>query len=86
MKITFDIDCTPAEARSFFGLPDVKPMQDALLQKVEDRLGSYLDAMSVEALVKSWLPASVQGIENLQKMFWSTFAESRPPTRSKSEK
>ena len=30
MKITVNVDCTPDEARHFFGLPDVKPMQDAL--------------------------------------------------------
>ncbi len=29
MKITVDIDCTPEEARAFFGLPNVQPMQDA---------------------------------------------------------
>ena len=35
MKITVDIDCTPEEARHFFGLPDVKPMQDALMQQIQ---------------------------------------------------
>ena len=25
MKITIEVDCTPAEARSFMGLPDVEP-------------------------------------------------------------
>jgi hypothetical protein len=28
MKIKLDIDCTPEEMRAFFGLPDVKPMQE----------------------------------------------------------
>jgi len=31
MKITLDIDCTPEELRSFFGLPDVRPMQEEQL-------------------------------------------------------
>jgi len=30
MKITMNIDCTPDEARAFFGLPDVKPMQEKM--------------------------------------------------------
>ena len=31
MKITVEIDCTPDEARQFLGLPDMKPMQAALM-------------------------------------------------------
>ena len=26
MKVTVDIDCTPADARAFLGLPDVTPL------------------------------------------------------------
>ena len=33
MKIKIDIDCTPQEARAFFGLPHVEPMQEAVLGK-----------------------------------------------------
>ena len=85
MKITFDVDCTPEEARSFFGLPDVKPMQDALLKKAEDRLSANIDAMAPEALLKTWLPASFQGMEQLQKVFWASFQQ-QGQTRSKQEK
>jgi hypothetical protein len=70
MKITFDVDCTPEEARTFFGLPDVKPMQEALMIKVEQRMHANLDAMSPEVLMKNWLPGGVQGLEQLQQMFW----------------
>ncbi|CAA7621972.1 DUF6489 family protein [Magnetospirillum sp. UT-4] len=74
MKITVDVDCTPEEARAFLGLPDVKPMQDALLKQVEERMTATLHAMEPEAMIKTWLPAGVQGMEQLQKMFWSQFA------------
>jgi hypothetical protein len=30
MKVHIDIDCTPEEARTFFGLPDLQPMQEAV--------------------------------------------------------
>lgn len=84
MKITFDVDCTPEEARTFFGLPDVKPMQDVVLKKVEDRMMANLDAMTPEALLRTWVPASVQGMEQLQKMFWNVFQSAQ--VRSKPEK
>ena len=38
MKISVDVDCTPDELRGFFGLPDVKPMQEQLLKEVEERM------------------------------------------------
>ena len=71
MKITIDIDCSPEEARHFFGLPDVKPMQDALMQQIQDRMSANLQAMEPETMLKTWLPASLQGFEQMQKIFWN---------------
>lgn len=74
MKIKFDIDCTPEEARAFIGLPDVAPLQEAMMGEVEKRMKAALDAMSPEALLKTWLPAGMQNLEEMQKMFWSRFS------------
>lgn len=74
MKITIDIDCTPDEARHFLGLPDVKPMQDAMMQEIQERMRANLQAMDPETMLKTWLPAGIQGMEQMQKMFWSQMA------------
>jgi|APTNR8051073442_1049403.scaffolds.fasta_scaffold41435_2 hypothetical protein len=71
MKIHIDIDCTPEEARTLAGLPDVKPMQNALMQEIENRMKKALNAMEPEALFKMWLPAGLQGLEQWQKFVWS---------------
>src|ERR1700756_5103995 len=71
MKLKLDIDCTPEEARAFFGLPDVKPLQEALLPELEERLRATLKAMDPEAMLKTWLPATLKGFEQLQEMFLS---------------
>ena len=71
MKVTIDIDCTPEEARAFMGLPDVKPMQEAMMQEVEERMRANLQAMDPETMFKTWLPAGMQSFEQMQKMFWS---------------
>lgn len=71
MKITIDIDCTPDEARHFLGLPDVQPMHDAVLKEVQDRLTANIAGMDPETIVKTWLPLGLQGIEQLQRMFWA---------------
>ena len=70
MKFKVDIDCTPDEARAFFGLPDVKPLQEALLPEVEQRLRTILKGMDPEAMLKAWLPAT-KGFEQLQQMFFA---------------
>lgn len=69
MKIKLDVDCTPEEMRAFFGLPDVRPMQEALLKEVQQRLAANLQAMDPEAMLKTWLPATLKGFEQLQEMF-----------------
>ncbi len=82
MKITVNVDCTPEEARAFLGLPDVKPMQDAVMADIEARMKATMSAMEPETLIRTWLPASVQGMEQLQKMFWSQFAAGSNSSKS----
>lgn len=74
MKIKFDIDCTPEELRSFFGLPDVRPMQEELLKNVQERLSANLKTLDPETMLKTWLPAGLKGFEQLQEMFMSQMA------------
>ena len=67
MKISLDIDCTPEELRGFFGLPDVKPMQEQLLKEIEERMRGNLKALDPETMLKTWLPAGLKGFEQLQE-------------------
>jgi hypothetical protein len=71
MKLKFDIDCTPEELRGFFGLPEIKPMQDRLMEEVEERLRASLKALDPETMLQTWLPAGLKGFEQLQEMFFS---------------
>lgn len=71
MKISVDIDCTPEEARAFLGLPDVAPLQKAVMEDVQKRVMDNLSAMDPETLISTWIPAGMQGFEQMQKMFWS---------------
>ena len=71
MKVTIDIDCTPEEARTFLGLPDVKPMQEAMAVEIQERMKAGLSSMEPEQLFKTWMPLSMEGMEAFQKMFWN---------------
>ena len=69
MKITFNIDCTPEEARSFFGMPNVAPMQDRLLQEMEAQMLKNLGAMDMEGLFRNFMTGAGTGMERWQEMF-----------------
>ena len=71
MKFKFDVECTPEEARAFLGLPDVVPMQEALMTELENRLRDNIRSLDPETMLKTWLPATIQGWGEVQKMFWS---------------
>ena len=77
MKVNVEVTCTPEEARAFFGLPDLGPMQQRVMSEIEERLRSSLGAMNPETVFKTWLPASMQGVEQMQQLqqaFWSQLA------------
>jgi hypothetical protein len=71
MNLKFDIDCTPEELRQFFGLPEIKPMQDRLMAELEERMRANLKALDPETMMQTWLPAGLKGWEQLQEMFFS---------------
>ena len=68
MKVKIDIDCTPEEARVFMGLPDVRPMQDALMGQMTGRLENAMKAMDPETILRQWFTGA--GWDQMQK-FWS---------------
>ena len=54
MKVTVEVDCTPAEAREFIGLPDLRPAQNAVAKKLEEQMTARLDALSPDAVLQNW--------------------------------
>jgi hypothetical protein len=56
MKITMEVDCTPEEARRFFGLPDLAPLQEEALAVLRSRVTEAAAATTPEALARLWMP------------------------------
>jgi hypothetical protein len=71
MKINISIDCTPEEARRFLGLPDVVPVQEALMAEVEAKMREALRTLEPEEMVRLWMPAAMEGWGTMQKAFFS---------------
>ncbi len=74
MKITVDIDCTPQEARTFLGLPDVSALHDVMLKEIEQRMRDAMKSMdpdSMASVLSMGMPSGLKGFEALQNSFWS---------------
>jgi Family of unknown function (DUF6489) len=69
MKVNVEIDCTPLEARQFFGLPDVSPMQNAVMDKMQQQMMANIDKVSPESLIQSWFTFDPKIAERFQDMF-----------------
>ena len=69
MKVNIGIDCTPVEARQFFGLPDVQPMQVAVMEKLQNQMMDNIQKVSPEALMQSWLSFDPKIAERFTDMF-----------------
>ena len=54
MKVNVEVECTPAEARAFMGLPDVEPLNDHLVSEMKKRMDANMTAMQPEELMKTW--------------------------------
>ena len=73
MKVTMNVDCTPEEARSFFGLPDLGPLQQRMIEQMEAKMGEVATAMDPETFLKNLFPQQSDAFAELQKTFWNQF-------------
>lgn len=72
MKIKIDVDMTPIEARELMGLPDVRPMQEAWLKKMNEQMEDHLDNLTPEAMIQNWMKAA-GGNAEIMSDFMSAF-------------
>ncbi len=75
MRLTIDIDCTPQEARAFFGMPDVEPMNTMIVDEMTRRARENLDTLAdPERLISQWLTMSGKSMDALQGLFGAAMA------------
>ena len=82
MKCKLEGEGTPLEARQFFGLPDVQPLQTTIMAEVEKKMLSEMDRFSPDSVLKSWLSMFSNSPDQLQeafsKMMFTGLNRSRP--------
>lgn len=69
MKLTINIDCTPQEARAFFGMPNVEPLNEIIVEEMTQRTKENLDTLAdPERLMAAWMQFGGKGLEGFQTM------------------
>ncbi len=68
MNVKIEIDCTPAEARAFMGLPDVEPLNDHLVSEMKKRLDANIAALQPEELMKTWTAFGLQAQDQFRNL------------------
>lgn len=68
MKMTIEVDCTPVEARTFLGLPDVTPLNEQVVEEMKRRMAANVAMLEPEALMKSWMALGGQATDQFQKL------------------
>ncbi len=74
MKVKLEVDCTPAEARSFLGLPDVEALNKHIVDEMKSRIDAGVAMVAPEELMKSWMSLGGQATEQFRKLMTAAMA------------
>ena len=78
MKVTFDVECTPEEARRFFGLPDLTPVHDAYVERMTKMAGEGLTPAAMTEMMRGWAPMGEAGTQMFKTMLEQMTGAARP--------
>jgi hypothetical protein len=68
MKVTLHVECTPLEARTFLGLPDVSALNDHMVAEMKKRMDANIAMAAPEELMKNWMAFGGQASEQFMKL------------------
>lgn len=83
MKFTVNVECSPEEARRFMGLPDVTPINEALVSEMGKRMEKNLALMSPDTMVSSWMTVGTQAQDAFLKLMTTGAASAMRGTTEK---
>lgn len=83
MKITVNVECTPEEARAYMGLPDMRPLHEAFVGELQNRMSEQMRMLDPAAVMQVWQNPGAAGagagpaaLEQMQKLFWAGWENS----------
>jgi hypothetical protein len=86
MKFEIEIEATPIEARQFLGLPDVTPLHEAWIARMQEMMKTGMNPADMERMMKAWsagVPGLTENMERWQQIFWQAAGLAAPRPESK---
>ncbi len=84
MRLTINIDVTPQEARAFFGMPDVEPLNEMVIEEMTRRARDQMDTLAdPERLVARWMEMGGKGLDAFQGLIDAAINKAAAPTKKK---
>jgi Family of unknown function (DUF6489) len=77
MKVNINIECSPEEARTFFGLPDMTALHEDYAHKMRELMAEKLSGAELDKMMSQWanMDAGMDlGWQKWQKLMWSAAA------------
>ena len=71
MKINLEVDCTPLEARSFLGLPDVSKANEAYVDGVLKAMQGVGSIEQLQSYAQQLAPMGQMGLKLVQQLMES---------------
>lgn len=74
MKVNIEIDCTPEEARSFMGLPDVSKANSVYVDTIAKAMKGVSNPDQLQELAKTMAPMGQVGLKMFQNFVEGSLA------------
>lgn len=78
MKVRVEVECSPEEARAFFGLPDVSPVNELLVEEMKKRTQQNMNMLEPDALMRAWMNFGGQAQEQFFKIMSGSLTGTPP--------
>ena len=85
MKVHVEIDCTPEEARTFMGLPDLSKAQAAYSEGMEQAMRGVSNPDQLQELARTMAPMGQAGLKMFQAFMEGSANASRGKTGSETK-
>ncbi|MFN3959205.1 MAG: DUF6489 family protein [Parvularculaceae bacterium] len=84
MRLTINVDLTPQEARAFFGMPDVEPLNEMVVAEMMTRAKDQMDTLAdPERFVARWMEMSGKGMDAFQGLIGAAMSAAAAPAKKK---
>lgn len=86
MKVTIEVDCTPEEARTFMGLPDVTEANSIYVDSITKAMQSATNPAQLQEYAENLAPMGQLGLKMFQSFVEGGMRGANPFASSKGNK